>query len=288
MGQSRSVEQLLKLNARFQVYIDQSFNELYRRLDGQAAELKQRIEAHYRSYGDDTSLMSGDFRHLTLVSEWSLESVEQMIDACCKTLFGAPPPVGVLWGPFASETSYVLGEMSNLDVLISNAAFDTVQGLLTRSGSPTEDLVTIKADKRTLAPGITLFMTVLESACGRKDFFNNEPIVQTHFLFDIRFSLREGRALNRVNDLQTYQDQRQFTLQQIMKIAGAVDALNPTADDYLLLLAKYAAISGSLLSRLSSIDRKLKGISPRATAAPHDFNIPAIVAGIKERFESAL
>ncbi len=45
-------------------------------------------KGHYEKFSDKALLVEGKYSHLTTVSEWSLKSVNAIIDACTRALFG--------------------------------------------------------------------------------------------------------------------------------------------------------------------------------------------------------
>ncbi|KQN54690.1 hypothetical protein ASE98_17185 [Pseudomonas sp. Leaf48] len=299
MGQSNTIEEQQKQNAKFQAYVDQMRTDLDKSLTTQTAALNDKIKAHYSKYNDDASMISSSYQHLTTVSEWSLASVNVMIDSCRKAIFGGKLPDGAKKDTPTAEVTAAIQAMTNLDLLIANAAFDAIQGLLTSVGSKTETSITVKTDEKLLAPGMTLFITVMENSYHRKDFLSDESIVQTLFLFDVRFSIKEGKAVTKLNDLQAYENQKQSMRNQLLKVDNEVDKLDPSADNYLTMLAKFTSISDTLNTRLEAIDKKLQVISllagpavneaqPALAALPETLDGGAIVARIKARFDTAL
>src|SRR6202000_2089121 len=118
-----------------------------------------RIKAHYAKLNDDSSLISSNYRHLTTASEWSLNSVNAMITQCRDAIFGGKLPDGAKRDTPTAEVSNSMAAMSNLNLLIANAAFDAIQGLLISLGSSTTTGVSAKSDMKPLAPGLKLFIT---------------------------------------------------------------------------------------------------------------------------------
>jgi len=137
---------------------------------------------------------------------------------------------------------------------------------------------------------------VVENAYSSKSFFSNETIIQNLFLFEVRFSIKEGKAMSKLSDLQAYENQKQSMRNQLTKIDAAVEKLDPTADDFLTSLAKFASISDVLNTRLKAIDDKLQQIA--ISSAPNEvqplkpglqdtFERDVIVQRIKAKFDSA-
>lgn len=284
MGKSNSIEQQAKLNAEFQAYVDQMRQDLDKSAEKQSKVLADRIEARYRNYGDDSSLISSSYQHLTTVSEWSLASVNQMIDTCRKAIFGGKLPDGAKQDTPKPDVSAAIKAMSNLDLLISNAAFDAVQSLLTSAGSRTETSINIKTDEKILAPGMTLFITVMDNSYRRKDFFRNDTILQTLFMFDVRFSIKEGQAVSKLSDLQSYEDQKQVMRNKLKQINDAVDKLDPTLIEDRQNILMYAGISDDLNKRLKKLNSKIQEIAQTAGALNN--SRPALLEDESIQFDS--
>ncbi|MEX3776494.1 hypothetical protein [Pseudomonas sp. MYb118] len=264
----------------------------------ETAALNTRVKEHYSKYGDDALMIASSYRHLTTASEWSLKSINTMIDSCRTAIFGGKLPDGAKKDTQPkAEVTAAIAAMSNLDLLIANAAFDAVQALLSSIGSTTSTNISVKSDEKMLAPGMTLFITVVENSYHRKEFCSDETIIQNLFLFEVRFSIKEGKAMSKLSDLQAYENQKQSMRNQLLKVDDAVGKLDPTKDDYLTALAKFLGISDALNARLKAIDDKLQAIAasaPTNTVKPLEavgqdsFDGDGIVAGIKAKLDNAV
>jgi len=301
MGQSNSIKKQQEQNVEFQKYVDDMRADLNKSQAEQTLILDKKIKEHYSKYNDDASMISSSYQHLTTVSEFSLKSVNTMIDSCRTAIFGGKLPDGAKKDSPTADVSAAIQAMTNLDLLIANAAFDVIQGLLTSAGAKTETGVTIKTDKKPLAPGMTLFITVMENTYHRKDFFRDESIIQTLFLFDVRFSIKEGKAVSKLSDLQAYEEQKQIYRNTLRKAGKIADNLDPSADDYLTSLAKFTSICDLLNIRIDDMDKKIQAIAALAGTAVNRVGaelagLPdtdklegkAIVSRIKAQFDTAL
>lgn len=297
MGQSNTIEQQAKLNTRIQAYVDQMRADLDKSLAAETVALNARVKEHYSKYGDDALMIASSYRHLTTTSEWSLKSINTMIDSCRTAIFGGKLPDGAKKDTPKAEVTEAIKAMSNLDLLIANAAFDAVQALLSSVGSTTSTSISVKSDEKMLAPGMTLFITVVENSYHRKEFFSDETVIQNLFLFEVRFSIKEGKAMSKLSDLQAYENQKQSMRNQLLKVDDAVGKLDPTKDDYLTTLTKFLGISDALNARLKAIDDKLQAIAasaPTNTVKPLEavgqdsFDGDGIVAGIKAKLDNAV
>ncbi|MCD9030384.1 hypothetical protein LDO32_01370 [Luteimonas sp. Y-2-2-4F] len=266
MGKSNSIEQQQRQNQAFNEYVERMRHDLDDRLGKEQQAQARRIEEHYRRYGDDSSLIASTYQHLTTVDEWSLDALDAAISRCRTAIFGGRLPDGATGDTPTPDVSAAIKAMANLDLLIANAAFDAVQSLLRSAGSRTETSVFAKSDVRPLAPGLTLFIAVVENSFSRKDLFRKGTIVQNFFIFDARFSIKEGQAVSQFNDLRAYEDQKQSFREQLRKIDNIVMELDPTLKNYLTQLARYTGIAETLNTRLELIDQKLQALRPSAKA----------------------
>lgn len=273
MGKSNSIDQQTKLNNEFQAYVSRMRQDLDSSAKEQSAKLAERIETRYSKYRDDSSLISSSYQHLTTVSEWSLASINGMIDTCRKAIFGGKLPDGAKQDTPKPEVSAAISAMNNLDLLISNAAFDAVQSLLTSAGSRTETSISIKTDEKILAPGMTLFITVMQNSYRRKDFFSNNTIIQMLFMFDVRFSIKEGQAVSKLSDLQSYEDQKQVMRNKLKQINEAVDKLNPALAEDLQNIIMYAGISDGFNKRLKTLSTKIQALTSAEGAINHNLQV---------------
>lgn len=307
MGKSNSIQKQQQENQAFNEYVEKMRIDLDAKLEKERKAMDENIKQRYLKYGDDNSLISSTYQHLTTVDEWSLQSVNNVISQCRTAIFGGKLPSGAKQDAPKADVTTAIKAMANLDLLIANAAFDAVQSLLSSVGSSTETNITVKSDIRPLAPGLTLFITVAENSFHRKDFFTDKTIVQNLFIFDARFSIKEGQAVSHLSDLQAYENQKQSFRTQLQKVDSSVEALDPVADDYLDRLAKFNAISDTLNERLDLIDQKLQamrfssdqnsvhamahtpaGLLGSSELAAHASERWAIVSRIRSRFEAAL
>ena len=275
MGRSNSIDEQQKLNDKFREYVNQIRVDLDKSVTTEQSALEARIKEHYAKLNDDSSLLSSNYRHLTTASEWSLTAVNTMIAQCRDAIFGAKAPPGVKQDVPTPEVSNSIKTMTNLNLLIANAAFDVVQGLLVSLGSKTSTGVSAKSDMKPLAPGLKLFITVLENTYHRQDFFQNDSIVQNVFIFDCRFSVKEVKAESKFSDSQYYEDQKTAIRNQMAAVVKSIEKLDPTADDYPLLVAKYWKIAEVWNTQLGAIDEKLQGIARADGARVH---VPALYA----------
>ncbi|CAK7014462.1 hypothetical protein [Saezia sanguinis] len=295
MGKSNSIEQQQKSNQAFQEYVNSMNNEMNKHL----AEAKSAIDAlitnHYKPYPDKAELIVGEYSHLATVSEWSLGSVNKILDACRNAIFGAQAPDGTQKGTDDKKVDASIAELKSRELLIANAAFDVVQSTLSTIGSSSSTSITTKTDAKAIAPGMMLFICVMENSYNRKDFFAGETIVQNMFVFRVYYSIKEGESVSKLNDLQAYENQKAAFRSLLKQNDEKVASLDVTSDNFMTDLQKLTAISETLNKRLVAINEKIAQLSSsnmlragRSDALVHDTEGDAIVQRITSKRDAAL
>ncbi|EDW1732853.1 hypothetical protein S726_005044 [Salmonella enterica subsp. enterica] len=215
MGRSNSIAEQQKSNEAFQKYVTEVQSDMTKRLSDVKSSINEMIEEHYKKYPDKNELMVGEYTHLATLSEWSLDAVNKIIDSCKKSLFGETPP------PEGSEidkslSSSAIQALKARELYIFNEAFTIINGILASFKNTTSTSVELKTDAKPVAPGIMLFISVMENSFSRSDFFNNELIVQNAYYFKACYSLKEGESVSKISDLQAYEDQKQSYRNQLI------------------------------------------------------------------------
>lgn len=77
------------------------------------------------------------------------------------------------------------------------------------------------------------------------------------FVFKVFYSIREGQAQSRLNDLETYEDQKAAFRANLKKLNEMVSKLDILADSYLADLKKFTTIADAVNARLKELDAKI-------------------------------
>lgn len=269
MGTSATIKSQEEKNAEFANYVDKQRADLDGRANAEVENISKKAKDYYAKFKDDTSLVSSNYRHLTTVKEWSLDSINQMINTCQRAIFGGPLPDGAKRDTPKPEVTKAIAAMGNLELLVANAAFDAVQGILSTISTKMTTEVSVKEDIKVLAPGLTLFVTVMENSYSSKAFLDNESILQTFFIFDARFSIAQGNAQSRLQDLQAYEEVKQSMRQQLVGIAKKIADLDVSNDTYERDFARFNSILDSLNDRLAKQDALMEKLREKPAAAMH-------------------
>lgn len=275
MGKSKSIEEQQKVNLQFQKYIDEMSNNMKSKQDEMSKKLDELIVNHYKSFTDKALLQEGAYSHLTTTSEWSLDSVNQIIDFCCKSLFGGKSFNGTDVKKQSQEVSDSIIRLSERDLYIANCAFDIIQGILSSFTNGTSTNVEIKYDGKPIAPGMSLFIGVLNCAYINKKFFDSDKIVQTIYVFKVYYSIEEGVAESKLSDLQSYENQKSRFRKLIEENEKRLNNIDFSSDDFEEQLVKIENVTDLLTKRLESIGQKIIKLSSKnnvVTALPLDID----------------
>ena len=261
MGQSNSIQEQQEKNQEFQAYINEMNQNMDQRLIALSNDLRGMEDTHYSSFPDRTLLIEGRYSHLTTLSEWSLRSISKIIDSCSKAIFGAIAPNGSQKG--GAETSASIRQLQSREAYIANAAFDIVQGIVSSFNNTTSISVERKVASKPIAPGMTLFIGVENNSYSSKQFFRDEKIIQTLFVFRVFYSIKEGVSQSKLTDLQLYEDQKEIYRRKIATFGKLMDNLDPTDPSFAENIIKYENTADIMYQRLeklnSKIDELLKG-----------------------------
>lgn len=257
MGQSNSIQEQQEKNQEFQAYINEMNQNMDQRLIALSNDLRGMEDTHYASFPDRTLLIEGRYSHLTTLSEWSLRSISKIIDSCSKAIFGAIAPNGSQKGS-NSETSDSIRQLQSREAYIANAAFDIVQGIVSSFNNTTSMSVERKVASKPIAPGMTLFIGVENNSYSSKQFFTDEKIIQTLFVFRVFYSIKEGVSQSKLTDLQLYEDQKEIYRRKIATFGKLMDNLDPTAPDFTENIIKYENTADIMYQRLEKLNSKIE------------------------------
>ena len=125
---------------------------------------------------------------------------------------------------------------------------------------------------------MTLFIGVENNSYSSKQFFRDEKIIQTLFVFRVFYSIKEGVSQSKLTDLQLYEDQKEIYdpsfAENIIKYENTADImyqrlekLNSKIDELLkggnfrvanVKKSQKAAIAAKEMEDLKQIVKKLK------------------------------
>jgi hypothetical protein len=239
MGSSNTIEQQTKLNAEFQKYIDDQTAIMNKKSEQAKADIAKAIDTYYTAgkFTDAKPLIAGSYQHLSTFSEWSLQNVEKMITSIRGAIFGGPPPTGSTktTGAQAPDPNAVT-KLASMELVIAAAAFDAIQGILGTITSQTGTDIKMDTQTKVLAPGLTLFICMMENQYSRSDFLTNNTIIQTFYIFETRLSVQQMGNLAAFDEaqenLKTLHGELETARTLIARIDEAISKLDPISDKF--------------------------------------------------------
>lgn len=269
MGHSNTIDEQAAANAAFQQYIDQQTAALDHVVSEAETKIETSIEQYYAKGGwnDAKPLISGSYQHVSTASEWSLKAVSDMIDKLQTTIFGGEPTPGAKAPEQSKDLKDTVAKMADLELLITSAAFSLIEGVLEAFTSGTQTSIQTKYDVKELAPGLTLFICVVENQYHRKDFLSDNTIIQNAYVFDTRFSIKQGGDVAKFNQMTSLIAQQDALEAIAAKCNAALGDLDPTADDFEVKEAKYLAIQDNANLRVALLQSKIIELEAAKLAA---------------------
>ncbi|MBF2017344.1 MAG: hypothetical protein IGS23_19495 [Rivularia sp. T60_A2020_040] len=210
--------------------------------------------------GESFELAKGDYQHVTTLSEWSLDSVSKMINSIQGAIFGksSTPKGSTTISDEKSKTpdvSVAIQAMSDLQLLIAQTAFQSIQGILESFTSSTKTELMSNRKVIPLSPGLTLFMCIIENNIEQTKFFKSDLICQNFYLYTARYSIAEGKNIINFNQLQALADLQAGYDVQEKKIAKLISNLDPASDKWDEQKIKY----DKMIENIESSREKIKG-----------------------------
>ena len=207
MGAAPTISEQAAKDKEFQKYVDERNAELDKTVATATAAMDSQMKDFYTKGGWDDAkpLASGAYQHLATASTWSLDHVNNMIEAVRGAVFGGPPPAAPdpnvpapkdqsanKVEPIDAKTKTLMGLMAGTELVIANAAFQAITGILSQFKSSMETSLVKNVQQKDLTPGMSLFVCVMENKFHRKDFFNDELIIQDFYIYRCSFSVNRA------------------------------------------------------------------------------------------------
>jgi hypothetical protein len=271
MGTSNTIDQQSKLNAQFQDYINTQTANLNQMIKTGQDDIKSMIDQHYKDSNitDATPLTYGTYQHLTTVSEWNLDSVTKMISAINNAVFGlAPTPPSdntkgnqvTLNSSTASALAQNVKNTSEMILLIESAAFNAINGILSTIDYSTQTSIQKQTATKEIAPGLTLFVCIIENVYSKQDFLSGQSIVQNGYIFDSRYSLTEGAKLAQFDTMQSLIDEQNAMTNQAAKLSTVISNLDPASSTYMTSFQTYTTMINTINDAAEALLTKINAL----------------------------
>jgi hypothetical protein len=281
MGSSPSIQQQGQKDKAFNEYVKEQSTVLEAKLGEAEKRMNDRMEAFYKAGGwtDAKPLTQGSYSHLTTASEWSLTHVTDMITAIRGAIFGgtAPPAAGVneqppqpgkgatIETPNAALTA--MAAMEGMDLLIADAAFQAIQGILTTFTSKTSTEIASDYVQKDLIPGLSLFVTVMENMYHRSDFFTGETIIQNFYIFDARFSVSRGADIAKFSVLESLMDEQRAFEANAGGLGTEIGELNVKDSEFETKFTKLTKMLEIVNTQVEVMQKKIDALRAARNAA---------------------
>jgi hypothetical protein len=154
-----------------------------------------------------------------------------------------------------------------MTLLITSAAFNAIQGIMATFATSTQTSVQKDFSTKELAPGLTLFLCVIDNQYHRSDFLTNNTILQTGYLFDVRFSIQQAGSIANFNQVQSLIAEQSTSQQLLAKFDQALGALDVTADNFDAKSAQYNESMGKLNAQISDLQKGIQALIQKRNSA---------------------
>lgn len=292
MGKSKSIQQQQKDNQDFQKYIESMNSNMEKNIATTNALLDEMANEHYKKFDDKTTLMQGRYSHLSTTSEWSLNSINNIIKLCKNALFGDSLPTGSE-GPekVNPDVSASIMALKSRELYIANAACNIIQAVMGGFTNSTSTSIQTKYDAKPLSPGLMLFIGVMYNTYDYKDIFRKEKIMQSMITFKVHYSIKEGLMQSKLSDLEVYEDQKVAMRAKLGEISKQILALDFSKDGFkedLALLNSFAVAIREMMDETTKEIEKLTKDSNVVTLEPDDTmcEVEEIVNTIENRWNA--
>lgn len=278
MGRSNTIDEQAKLNVEFQKYIDDQTANLDRMSQDAKTQIAATIESYYQEAKctDAAPLIQGSYQHLATTSEWSLDSLSKMIDSVKNSIFGAPAPEGSTATPQSSALVKNVAQLSDMNLLIMGAAFNAIQGIMAGFSASTQTGVKKDFATKQLAPGLTLFLCVIDNQYFKASFTRNDTILQTAYIFDTRFSIQQAGNIAKFNQVQALIAEQGASQAILTKFNEAVSKLEPLDDDFDAKYASYHASMNKINAQIKTLQEEIDALSKKQMEALKQKRVEAL------------
>ncbi len=264
MGKSNDIAQQEQLNAAFQEYINKQTVALDAMIKTAQSDITTMVDQHYKTANitDANPLTYGTYEHLTTVSEWNVNSVSVAMTAISNAIFGKAPLPDKDKDKVSVNTSTAGDLIKNatsmeiLTLLISTAAFNAVNGVLNTIDFTTSTSIQKQSATKVLAPGLTLFLCIIDNQYSKAEYLKGNTIVQTGYVFDSRYSVTEANRIGKFNLVQSLINEMSTMTELASKLSDAISNLDPTSDAYDAEYSKLTGRQDTLNKRAADLQKK--------------------------------
>ena len=222
MGHSPSIADLKRQNQEFNDYMAQATANLKNRANDQRSAFQTAIDNIYK--GQDQRIMgSGSNTDYKQATEFSLEPINKAMDAIAAAVFsGGSPPDGTVMGE-AKEAIGIAAEMASFEALALVAARAFIVQVLGVFDTTASTSFHNTVSSKTLSPGLMLHVWNYGDAFQRKDFFNNEFIIENVIEFQLIYSFAQAKTQADIDYMKAHSDEIEDLDQKIVTLQKEID-----------------------------------------------------------------
>ncbi|SHJ93036.1 hypothetical protein SAMN02745163_02854 [Clostridium cavendishii DSM 21758] len=262
MGRSNSINNLANQNQEFNNYMSQCTTNLKNRTKSETDEFLSKVDEFYScNKWDKKPLGDGEHYDYCQKSEFSLDGVTETIKGIAKAVFGGDSSPKGTTIQKTEEVAKAILSIADFQLLALNAATAFITNIMDAFRNSASANYQYTISSQSLAPGLTLHVLCLNDSFQRKDFFNNEFIIENVFSFKLIYSF--GKAMVEEN-MEYFQKHAQL----IAKLESSQDTLQDkynealvdptTSQETLDLLQKRLDMTTSMINKYRDEMEKIK------------------------------
>jgi hypothetical protein len=233
MGHAPTIADLQKQNEEFSKYIESATANLKKRAEPEEEDFNTTVESFYKENNwDQQPLGGGSYMNYTQAAEFSLTAIDDTLDKIAKAVFaGGEPPGGTVMED-AKTVAKVATELADFQVLALYAArafISNMLGVFDKSASTEYHSI---VQSKSLAPGLMLHIWNFGDAFHRKDFFDNNFIIENAINFKLIYSFGQAEMEQDVEYMETHSADIEKVEQTIAKLQEDIDEMLLDPDKY--------------------------------------------------------
>lgn len=202
MGKSQSIEEKMKSDEEFRIFMKGLEKEGEEKAQKILGKIDFTIKRHYEKNGWDHARLSGDAKSdYQNYDDWSLARVQGIIDSIGTALRGGDIPSKKVPGSDKADKTTIDETKKNLEgfdsdySLIIDRVHALVSGVLTQFASSSRATQEASLKDMPLSGGLHLFFGSTGEVFTKNDFFTNQFIGAFQIVFEVYMSVDEARAV---------------------------------------------------------------------------------------------
>ncbi|MEZ4868035.1 MAG: hypothetical protein R3C14_42295 [Caldilineaceae bacterium] len=234
MGHSPSIADLEKQDAEFSDYIKSATDNLNERAKPEEEDFHKMIESYYsQNKWDNQPICEGSNTDYRQTAEFSLDSIHESLQNVANSVFmGGAPPDGVHILQDFKAVAKIAVEMADFQVLALSAATAFITQILGAFTTTVSTEYHSNMASRSIAPGLVLHAWCYGDAFQRKDYFNNQFIIENVVDFNLTYSFAQAEMQQDIAYMDAHTQEIADLDEKIIEMQKNVDdwAMDPNKD----------------------------------------------------------